>query len=103
MLGTKAGSLGQLRQSEIQDFNVAVGSHHYVFGLDVSMHDVGSVRRRKGRSNLSRDIDLLNRIELLAFQEPSQGFTVNEFSSDELAAVHVSDLMNGKNVWMIQR
>jgi len=47
---------GQLRQSEVEDLGVAVGTQHDVLGLDVAMHEAAGMRRRQSACELDTDV-----------------------------------------------
>jgi hypothetical protein len=46
----------QLREAEVEDLYVAVGSQHDIFGLDIAMYDSRGVSARKRSRDLQRDV-----------------------------------------------
>ena len=48
--------LHQFRQSEVQNFYIAVRAHHDVFGLDVTVHQMRGVRGTESVGDLDRNL-----------------------------------------------
>ena len=50
-------ALGQFCEPEIQHLNVAIAANHYVFGLNVAMHNAGRVRFLQRSGNLNGNVE----------------------------------------------
>src|SRR4030095_4021603 len=91
----------ELGESEVEDFYKAVRPEHYILRLDVAMNDPGGVGRRKRGADLGGNVQRF--VELHACGHVlAQGFAFNEFGGRVMMTIHLSHLINRKNVRMVQ-
>jgi hypothetical protein len=57
--GRRHGLIACLGQPEVQDFDRAIGRHHHVGRLEVTVDDSGGVRARQPSPDLRRDVERL--------------------------------------------
>ena len=85
-------------------FGITIPANHDVLRLDIAVDNASLMRRRKPFRHLHADLQ--DRIELQRFftrEMLTQGLAVDQLGRDIVFAVYVTDLIDGQNVWMIQR
>src|SRR5206468_3830990 len=93
--------LSQFCKAEIEDLDVAIAPDHDVLRLDVAMDDARGMRRCQRAAGLNCDFEdlrqLYSRIDVL-----TQRLAIDKLSRDKTRTARRADLMNGKDVRMIQ-
>src|SRR5437762_11028305 len=82
---------------------MAVALHHYVVGLEIAMDDARGMRFCQPVSNLLQVAQKLREISLLLMNKLTQRKAINEFHGDEVQAISFTNLVDVRNVRMIQR
>src|SRR5215831_1247048 len=100
MLGRKR--FGWFGETEIKDFHVTICPQHYVFRLDVPMHNARGVRRRQRAANLNGHVKCLMERERLFVHQFTKRLTIDELSDNKLRVIEAPNFMNGDDVWMVQ-
>ena len=93
---------GQLCQAEVEHLHRAVRGHHDVGGLEVAVDDARRVRTRERIGDGDADADGLVDAHPGSHQR-AHGLAVDELHDDEVDAVRRRDVMNGRDVGMIER
>src|SRR6185436_2783639 len=88
---------------EVQHLRIAVRPQHDVLGLDVAMNYSGRVRGAERTRDLDRDFENLVERQVVGADVFTQGAALDIFGSDKVTAVLMAKIINGENVWMIQR
>ena len=92
----------ELRQTEVQDLDIAIGANHHVLGLQVAMDDACVVRGRDRLRNLHGNRDRLPGVEAAAIEDRTQRDAVDELGREELHAAVVADVVDREDVGMIE-
>ena len=79
-----------------------VAAQHDIVGLDGSMDDSRRMRRTQSRSDLDANLQDLVELHGLPFQALTQRLTVDKFRDYEVVLIFMTDLINRKNVRVIQ-
>ena len=96
-------ALGQLCQTKVQHLNVAVATYHYVLRLYVPMNDSFGERRRKRSGDLDRNVQSPFQIQLAGVHALAQCLAFYVLSRNKVRSSVLSDIVNGKNIWMVER
>jgi serine/threonine protein kinase len=91
----------QARQTEIQHLHVSVGPQHDVLRFDVPVNDPRRVCDRQGARNL--DADAWNGVDRQLATKLTERAAGNELHHDESPLRGFTDLVQGDDVWMVQR
>src|SRR5439155_18020554 len=92
----------QFSQTEIENFQNAVMANHDVFRLDVAMRDARQVSRRERTGALNGEIENFTELHRPFYDAMAQYFPVDEFHRDEVCAFAFADLIDVRNVRMIE-
>ena len=95
--------LGQLRQSEVQDFDQSITAHHDVLRLDVAMDDPRLMCCGQRGSHLFGDIEHFADLHRPALHALSQRLAFDKLGGDEVRPVRLADLINREDVRMVER
>src|SRR4030095_9463925 len=93
----------ELREAEIQDLRVAVTCDHDVVGLQIAVHEPGGVSLCKAFGDVLQMSQQLFEIRLLAMNFLAQGDAVDEFHCNEMRTIAFANLVNMRNVRVIER
>src|SRR5207249_3313133 len=93
----------QAGQAEIDHFDVAVAPDHHVVRLEIAMHDALLVRRMESERDLDGDVERFNDRQRTRADVLAQRRAVDEFHRDERRAVTLADVVDGQNMWVIER
>ena len=94
---------GQLRNPEVEHFHVPVRPQHDVLRLDVAMDNAGFVGGRERSRDLDRHVDRFICFHRRARQTLAQRLAVDQFTGNVVSRMIFADLVNGQDVWMIER
>ena len=95
--------LGQPRQPEVHDLDVAFAGKHDVLWLQIAMHDTRLVRLRQGIRELGGDLKGLLQPRPPALQLVPKGRAFDDFHHDIELAVALADVVDRDDARMIQR
>src|SRR5207247_3634876 len=95
-------ALGKLCQSEIQNLNNAVRTHHYVLRLDISMGYSGGMRSRQRACNLNRNLAYLGSRHSRRGNPLAKRYALDELGGDKMNRLDLADLKDGDQVRMIE-
>ncbi len=101
--GRVADRLNQLRDAEVDDLGVALVGEHDVGGLQIAVHDLLLVRSRQARRHLRRDLEHAAHQHPLAGQRVAHLLAANQLHRDVGAPVDLADLVNDRDVRMLER
>src|SRR5205085_3534031 len=93
----------KLRETKVQNFYISVGSNDDVLGFDIAMHDPRAVGRGKSSGNLGRDVENSLERQLGRSHQVAQCTAFDKFADDKARVVTHADLVDHKNVRMVQR
>src|SRR6266542_1387634 len=96
-------SPGELSQSAIEDFHIAIAPHHDVLWLDIAVRDPGRMGRLKRVGDLNGDIKCVTQINAGFGHELPQCLAINEFSDNEVCTIQTFNFMNSDDIRMIKR
>ena len=93
----------EFRETKVENFNDAVVPEHDVVGLDVAMDDADVVCRAKRAGDLNADLERVGWAEWSFSYPIAQCFAVDELGGDEVFRIDFVDLVDGENVWVVER
>src|SRR5262245_35582876 len=92
----------ELGQVELEDCDETVRPRHYVFRLDVAVHDPRRVRRRERFRDLPRHVERRGQAQWPASHLIAQCLAFDKLADDVMRAFGFADLVNGQDVWMVE-
>ena len=101
-------AVGEFGDAEVQYLHEAIANElvlpqHYVFGLDVAMHDAGGVCCLERHCYLNADAERFIEFHWTTQNTVTQRFAFDVFGRDVVAAFGLADFINSENVWMVER
>ena len=94
--------LGELRQAEVHDFDLALFVQHQIGGFDVAVNDATAVSRLQALGGLSGDVDYLVEFERAIADFVLDGAARDEGHSEEGLSLGLVDFIDGANVGMVE-
>ena len=92
-----------LGEAEVENFCVAAAGDENVGGFDVAMDDGGGVSGVESVGDLNADVEELIEFEGTTADQVLECLAVEKFHGDEGAAFVFTDVVDGADVWMIER
>ena len=93
----------QLRDAEVQDLDAAVGREKEVVGFQIAMDDAARVRGGEAAGRLQDDGNSLIDRQRALVDAAAQAFAVEAFGHEERQAAKLTDVVDGKNVRVVER
>ena len=93
----------ELRQAEIQNFHAPLARDEYILRLQIAMHDIFFVRGGESLRHLHGIVHRLARRKPSLRQLRAQAAAFQKFGNDVGRAVLLADVVDAKNVRMVQR
>jgi hypothetical protein len=98
----------QLGEAEVEHLHIAAVGHHQVLGLQVAMHDAGSVRGAERVGRLRRVVHKPSSVDVAAIEQRSERLARDELHRDEVDRTAVgrralADVVDRDEVGMVQR
>src|SRR4029077_9972872 len=90
-------------QSEIEDLGVSALGHEEIRGLDIAMDDSFGVGGIEGVGDLDSQVEQRFEVDGARVDAVLEGFAVEKFHGDKSFAIVVADVVDGADVWMVQR
>src|SRR6185503_10398 len=90
-------------QPEVEDFDKPVGANHHILRVYVSMHYAGAMGGGQGFGDLKGDAQRFCETQMPVCDPLPESFAVHEFGSNEVQILNSPDLVNGKDIGMIER
>src|SRR5882724_7169391 len=94
---------GKLCNPKVEHFHVSVRPEHDVLRLDVTMNNSRLMGGSERTGHLDSDISSFTDLHSSAHQTLTQRLTFDQFAGDVMNRVILADLVNGQDVWMIER
>src|SRR6188472_711340 len=85
---------GQLRQSEVEDLGVAVGTQHDVLGLDIAMHETTGMRCRQSTCELDTDVHDIAYRQRAPLQTVPKRLTLDELRDQVRALLDLAEIVD---------
>ncbi len=101
--GVAAERIHQLRQTEVDDFRVAVLGEHHVGRLEIAVDDALVVRAREPFGDLGGDFEGAVRRQRAARGQVAQLLAAHQLHRDEVDAVGFVDRVDDRDVRMFER
>src|SRR4030095_7411828 len=95
--------LDQFCEAEVEDLRVVVTRDHNVVGLQITVDDSGSVSFGKSSGDMLQMAQELWQFRLSAMDVFTERLTIDELHRDEIHSIRFADLVNMRNVLMIER
>src|SRR5438876_7197965 len=95
--------LDELCESEIQNLRVAITRNHDVVRLEITMNDPGGVCLGQSFRRVLKKPDQLAQLSSLAMNLVAQRHSIDKLHRDETRAFVFTNLMNGRDVRVIER
>ena len=89
-------------QPEVQHLDVAVLTHHHVFGFDVAVHDARGMRDAQRPRNLATGVGK-RREERTVAEHLAKGPACHELQDDEVPFIGDADVVDRDDVGMVER
>jgi hypothetical protein len=88
--------VGELRQAEVQDFDLSAARDEDVGRLDVAMHDVARMRGLERLGDLDAVVEQLIHRERLAVDAAPQRLAIEEFHDEERQVAVLADVVDAQ-------
>ena len=98
----RSGCGRELRESEIEDFRVAVGTQHDVFGLDIAMHETAGMRRRQSAGELDADVHHVAHRQRALLQAVPQRLTLDELGDEVGTVIDLAEIVDDEDMRVVQ-
>jgi hypothetical protein len=93
----------RLRQTEIENLHLTVARDEKILRLQISVDDACVVRGNETARDLNRILDRLPRREGSPAQSTAKRLAPQQLGHDVRPAIVSADVVDGENVWMIER
>src|SRR6185503_582053 len=90
-------------QPEVEDFDKPVGANHHILRLNVSMHYACAMGGGQCFRDLEGDAQRFCQTQFPVCDPLPESFAVHKFGSNEMEILNSPDLVNGKDIGMIER
>ena len=94
--------LGELRQAEVHDFDLALFGQHQIGGFDVAVNDPLAVSRLQALGGLGGDVDYLVELERAIVDFVLDGPSRDEGHGEKGLSLGLVDFIDGANVGMVE-
>ena len=92
----------ELRESEIEDFRVAVGTQHDVLGLDIAVHETAGMRRRQSTCELDADLDNVADRQRALLQAVPQRLALDELGDEVRTVIDFAEIVYHDDMRVVQ-
>src|SRR2546421_10830727 len=100
--GRDRSLFNQLRQTKVQNLRVAIARDHDVVGLQIAMHNPGSVSSCQSPGSMLQKTQHFSQFSLLFMNLLAQGGAIDEFHRDEVRTLALANLIDVRDVRMIE-
>ena len=97
------GGFGKLCNPKVEHFHVPVRPEHDVLRFDIAMNNSGFVCSSERTGHLDGDLNSFTQLHPSMRQTLTQCLAFDQFARYVVNRVIFADLVNGQNIWMIER
>ncbi len=101
--GPRLTVLDEFCETEVENLRVAVARDHDVVGFQISMHDAGRMSFGQTFGHVLQIAQEFFQLSLPAVNAFAQRLTIDEFHRDEIHTAGFANLVDMRDVWMIER